>query len=150
MRYPGPHHRKTDPLEFLHQGQGHRSPIFFSRSVFELPHFHPHFPYCTLSYPIASIKSIPINPTPLLPLRHLKSPHSFPPKDQRWHQRDWPFTRNIFRNQEEHRRTGLMRHPGGKAQGSLVIPVIGSVVGVEGGGVEQNDGNESGTSRSGR
>ena len=40
--------------------------------------------------------------------------------------------------------------PGGAAQGGLLIPVMGSAVGVEGGGVEQNCGNGSGTSRSGR
>ena len=34
--------------------------------------------------------------------------------------------------------------------GGLLIPVIGSEFGVDGGGVEQNDGNGSGTSRSGR
>ena len=40
--------------------------------------------------------------------------------------------------------------PGGVAQGGLLIPVIGSAVDVEAGGVEQNDANGSGTSRSGR
>ena len=37
-----------------------------------------------------------------------------------------------------------------RSAGGLLIPVIGSAVGVEGGGVEQNDGNGPGTSRSGR
>ena len=36
------------------------------------------------------------------------------------------------------------------AQGDLLIPVIGSEVCVVGGGVEQKEGTESGTSRSGR
>ena len=40
--------------------------------------------------------------------------------------------------------------PGGVAQGRSLDPVTGSAVDVEGGGVEQNDGNGSGTSRSGR
>ena len=40
--------------------------------------------------------------------------------------------------------------PGGVAQGTLLIPVISSEGGVDGGGVEQHDGNGSGTSRSGR
>ena len=39
--------------------------------------------------------------------------------------------------------------PDGVAQGGLLIPVICSVFGVDRGGVEQNDGNGSGTSRSG-
>ena len=40
--------------------------------------------------------------------------------------------------------------PGGVAQGGLLILVISSEFGVDGGGVEQNDGSGSGTSRSGR
>ena len=39
---------------------------------------------------------------------------------------------------------------GGVAQVGLLIPVISSAVDVEGAGVEQNAGNGSGTSRSGR
>ena len=38
----------------------------------------------------------------------------------------------------------------GGEEGVLLIPIIGSAVAVEGGGVEQNDENGSGTSRSGR
>ena len=40
--------------------------------------------------------------------------------------------------------------PCGVAQGDLIIPIIGSAVGVDGGGVEQKERNRSGTSRSGR
>ena len=40
--------------------------------------------------------------------------------------------------------------PGGVAQWSLLIPVKSSEFGVDGGGVEQNGGNGSGTSRSGQ
>ena len=40
--------------------------------------------------------------------------------------------------------------PGGVAQEGFLIPVIGSGVGVDGGGVEHMEGNGSGTSRSGR
>ena len=40
--------------------------------------------------------------------------------------------------------------PGGVAQKGFLIPVISSEFGVDGGGVEQNDGNGSSTSRSGR
>ena len=40
--------------------------------------------------------------------------------------------------------------PGGVAQGGLLIPVISSEFGVDGGGVERKDGHGSGTSRSGR
>ena len=39
--------------------------------------------------------------------------------------------------------------PRGVAQVDLLIPVMGSAVGVDGGGVEQKDSNGSGTSRSG-
>ena len=39
--------------------------------------------------------------------------------------------------------------PRGVAQGGLLIPVISSEFGIDGGGVEQNNGNGSGTSRSG-
>ena len=39
---------------------------------------------------------------------------------------------------------------GGRRGGGLLIPVISSELGVDGGGVEQNDGSGSGTSRSGR
>ena len=39
--------------------------------------------------------------------------------------------------------------PGGVAQGRLLIPVISSEFGVNGGGVEQNDGNGSGMSKNG-
>ena len=39
--------------------------------------------------------------------------------------------------------------PGGVAQEGLLIPVTGCEFGVVGGGVEQNDGHGSGTSRSG-
>ena len=38
--------------------------------------------------------------------------------------------------------------PDGVAQEDLQIPVISNEFGVDGGGVEQNDGNESGTSKS--
>ena len=41
------------------------------------------------------------------------------------------------------------QHPGGVAQGVFLIPVSSSEAGVVGGGVEQNDGNGSGMSRSG-
>ena len=40
--------------------------------------------------------------------------------------------------------------PGGEAQGGLLIPVVSNEFGVNGGGVEENDGNGSGTSMSGR
>ena len=44
---------------------------------------------------------------------------------------------------------GVSIPPGGVAQGGLLIAVISSEFGVDGGGVEQNDGHGSGTSRSG-
>ena len=40
--------------------------------------------------------------------------------------------------------------PGGAAQGGFLIPVISSEFGVDGGGVERQNGNGSNTSRSGR
>ena len=40
--------------------------------------------------------------------------------------------------------------PDGVAQGGLLIPIIGSEFGIDGGGLEQFDRNGSGTSRSDR
>ena len=46
-------------------------------------------------------------------------------------------------------RRPISNPPGGAAQGGLLIPVTSSEFGVDRGGVEQNHGNGSGTSKSG-
>ena len=109
MRCPGPHHKETDPLESLRQvqDQGHRSQIFFFRSRFEPLHFRQNSPKCSLGFSISTTISIPINPIPLLPLRHLQGPRSFQPTYQRRHKRNPLSTRNILRNQE---RTSSCKH----------------------------------------
>ena len=53
--------------------------------------------------------SVPIHAILLLPLRHVWCSQSFPPTYRRRHQRNRSLTRDILRNQEEHRRAGLLR-----------------------------------------
>ena len=111
MRRPGPDHRKADSLESLRkvQHQGHRTSIFCFCSSFKSLHFHQYFPHCALSSSISPVASVPINAILLLSLRHFWCSQGFPPTTQRRHERNRPLSRNIFRNQEEHRRASLLR-----------------------------------------
>ena len=97
MCRPSPHHWKTDALEC----SCHRSLILSSCLVVESFHFH--------QCPSPSISGIPSNTIFVLSFCHLRRPQSFPPTDHRRHKRNWPLTRDILRNQEEHRYAGLLR-----------------------------------------
>ena len=107
MRRPGKDHRKADSLECLRQvyDQGHSSLCLCFRSCTKSL----HFPHCTLSSSVSTIGGVPMDAVLLLPLRHLRHSQSFPPTDQRWHQRNWPLTRDVFGNQQEHRGAGLLQ-----------------------------------------
>ena len=73
VRRPGPHHRKTDPLEGFRQV--HHSPKSSSPARhFEPLYVHQHFPDCPLSSSISPISGVPLSSIPLLPLDHLRSP----------------------------------------------------------------------------
>ena len=74
VRRPSPHHRKSDPLEgpCLVQDQGQGSFLFFLCFAIESFHLQENFPHCLLGSSISPVSSVPINPIPLLPLRHLK------------------------------------------------------------------------------
>ena len=106
MRRPSPDHKETDTLESLCQ---HRSLTFFLCFSLKSFHLHQNSPHRSLVSYVSAICSVPIHTILLLPLRHLVCPQSFPPTYQPWHKRDWPLTRNILRNQEEHRYTGLLQ-----------------------------------------
>ena len=61
VRSPGPHHRKTDPLEGLRQiqDQGYYSLVFFSCSAFEPLHLHQDLADCALSSSMSPVNSVP-------------------------------------------------------------------------------------------
>ena len=82
-----------------------RCQIFFSRSVFEPLHLHQYFsPNWPLSSSISPISNVPLNTILVLPFRHFLCPQRLPPSNHRWHhQCNRPLTRDILRNQEEHR-----------------------------------------------
>ena len=101
VRRPSPDHRKADPLKSLRQvqDQGHSSLFFCLQD----------FPHCALSSSVTTIRGVPLPAILLLPLCHFWRSQGFPPASQSWHERNRPFTCDILRNQEEHRRAGLLR-----------------------------------------
>ena len=72
-------------------------------------HLHQSCPHCSLSSSIPAICTVPIHTVLLLPLCYLRCSEGFPLTYQLRHQRNRPFTRNIFWNQEEHRCACLLR-----------------------------------------
>ena len=111
MRCPSPDHWETDPLGGLSQDQyqGDRSLIFFSCLKITSVHVQHIYPHHTIRSFISSISGTPFNTMFVLPFLHLRRPQSFPPTNHRRHERNWPLTRDIFWNQEEHRCAGLLQ-----------------------------------------
>ena len=72
-------------------------------------HFHRYFPHCALSSSVTTIRGVPLHAILLLPLCHFWRSQSFPPTNQRWHERNRSLTCNILRYQEKHGRTRLLR-----------------------------------------
>ena len=62
------------------QGQG--SLLFFLCFAIESFHLQENFPHCLLGSSISPVSSVPINPIPLLPLRHLNCSQGFSPTNQ--------------------------------------------------------------------
>ena len=111
VRCPGPHHRKTDPLEGLRQSQdqGQGSLIVVPCYTTKSFHLQLNFTHCLLGSSISPTSSVPIHTILMLSLRHFRSTHSFPPTNQCRHERDRSLTRNILRYQEQHRCASLLR-----------------------------------------
>ena len=91
------------------QHQGHSPSILCCCSSIKSLHFHQYFPHCTLSSSSSPVDSVPINAMLLLPLRHFWCSQGFPHTNQRRRERSRPLTRNVLKNQEEHRRARLLR-----------------------------------------
>ena len=103
VRRSGPHHKKTELFQGLRQvqKQDQSSLIFFLTAEFPTP-FAGLLHFGHLQRPTqhgTSAATLPLQVLSELPTS----------ENQRRHERNWSFTRDILRNQEEHRRACLLR-----------------------------------------
>ena len=103
MRRPSPNHWKTDPLAGFRQihDQGYRSLIFFTPARKLNLSTSSKVSHSACSSSATPIRGVPLNTIIVLPCCH-RRPQRFPTNHRRW-----PLTRDMLRNQEEHRCAGI-------------------------------------------
>ena len=89
--------------------QRDRSLVLFASSTMKSFHLKQRFPNSALRSSILPISTIPPDTMSFLPSRHLRRTQQLPPTNHSGQKRDRAFARNVLRNQEKHRRAGLLR-----------------------------------------